>query len=373
MHQVARPLEALTSSIGDRRSFLLGSVVASGHQHDWAAALLLGALPLFGCSGTGRPSRTPPSVPRPIQTAEPVAEPEPNRFADDVAVISGELCDPHRLCDGDQMCRAAGECTEARCGPSRECGPDQIAYCDCDHTTFYAPEGCPGRSFLHRGPCDLFGVDESHPGIPDGDEPFTAQDRTCNAHSDCPSRTPMCLGPPGCGAAFRCQRARGCTRDRVPFCGCDGQTFYASSTCPGQPYLRSGSCETGTVLAEAPVEDPVPHATSPETARQLAAPQRDLRAPPTEINATPRPPASQPAEALAEPNTSVTRTCLTNRDCAAGLVCTGPDGCDQSRHCERPQVRCSRDTQYFCGCDGATFRASMNCPGRAFAHRGSCG
>jgi hypothetical protein len=40
--------------------------------------------------------------------------------------------------------------------------------------------------------------------------------------------------------------------------------------------------------------------------------------------------------------------------------------------CERPAERCNPDTQVFCDCERNTFRASMNCPGQPYAHRGSC-
>jgi len=36
--------------------------------------------------------------------------------------------------------------------------------------------------------------------------------------------------------------ARACTRDLTPFCGCDGATFEAASTCPGRRYARRGAC-----------------------------------------------------------------------------------------------------------------------------------
>jgi hypothetical protein len=41
--------------------------------------------------------------------------------------------------------------------------------------------------------------------------------------------------------------------------------------------------------------------------------------------------------------------------------------------CQRPPPeRCNPDTQVFCDCERNTFRASMNCPGQPYAHRGSC-
>jgi hypothetical protein len=53
-------------------------------------------------------------------------------------------------------------------------------------------------------------------------------------------------------------------------------------------------------------------------------------------------------------------------------VCTGPQGCGMTWTCQRPPARCNPDTQVFCDCERNTFRASMTCPGRPYAHRGSC-
>ena len=36
---------------------------------------------------------------------------------------------------------------------------------------------------------------------------------------------------------------RACTRDRRPYCGCDGETFFSSGSCPGQRYAKAGPCE----------------------------------------------------------------------------------------------------------------------------------
>jgi len=45
---------------------------------------------------------------------------------------------------------------------------------------------------------------------------------------------------------------RPCTRDRRPFCGCDGETFFTSSTCPGQRFVHKGLC------ADDPLDPPLP-------------------------------------------------------------------------------------------------------------------
>jgi len=38
-------------------------------------------------------------------------------------------------------------------------------------------------------------------------------------------------------------RARPCTRDLAVYCGCDGQTFRGSGSCPGRRFAHRGACE----------------------------------------------------------------------------------------------------------------------------------
>jgi hypothetical protein len=54
----------------------------------------------------------------------------------------------------------------------------------------------------------------------------------------------LCQGV-GCGddpPGVCVSRARPCTRDRRPFCGCDGQTFATSSSCVNRRYQHEGPC-----------------------------------------------------------------------------------------------------------------------------------
>ena len=65
----------------------------------------------------------------------------------------------------------------------------------------------------------------------------------CLTHQDCVNG--VCQGQ-GCAdnQPGTCQpKLRRCTRDRRPFCGCDGETFWGSSTCVNQRYLAPGECE----------------------------------------------------------------------------------------------------------------------------------
>jgi hypothetical protein len=54
----------------------------------------------------------------------------------------------------------------------------------------------------------------------------------------------ICEGP-GCleDSPGVCAPAhRPCTRDLRPYCGCDGETFFTSSTCPRQRFEAKGAC-----------------------------------------------------------------------------------------------------------------------------------
>lgn len=63
----------------------------------------------------------------------------------------------------------------------------------------------------------------------------------CVSDSDCPDG--VCEGM-GCGdTAGACRTDYGgCFRDAVDYCGCDGDTFRASSNCPASRYAHRGAC-----------------------------------------------------------------------------------------------------------------------------------
>ena len=143
--------------------------------------------------------------------------------------------------------------------------------------------------------------------------------QACSVASDCASGT--CEGQ-GCGPDMGvCVSAkRMCTMDLVPYCGCDGQTFRASSGCPMRLYEHKGECKTGT-------------------------------------------PAAQPLPAGA--------ACDGNTDCESG-ICEG-QGCGVKQGvCVARNRRCTRDLRPYCGCDGKTFKASGTCPNRRYSKRGPC-
>lgn len=78
---------------------------------------------------------------------------------------------------------------------------------------------------------------------------------SCLTPADC-AEGMVCEGE-GCGddTPGTCQPlTRLCTRDLRPYCGCDGETFQSSGSCPGKRFERRGPCETPKA-ADAPDEE----------------------------------------------------------------------------------------------------------------------
>jgi hypothetical protein len=201
------------------------------------------------------------------------------------------------VCEG-QGCEAGqGVCAESE----RVCTRDLAYFCGCDGETFQGSSSCPGARFESRGPCPQ--------AAPSG--------APCLAGADCESG--VCEGM-GCGddqPGVCAARERGCTRDLRPFCGCDGETFRASSSCPGRRYAHPGPCGTQTRRAEG-------------------------------------------------------ASCLRADECESG-VCEGM-GCgdDQPGTCVSRKRPCTADMRPYCGCDGVTFHGSSTCPGRRYQSRAEC-
>jgi len=141
--------------------------------------------------------------------------------------------------------------------------------------------------------------------------------QSCSSPADCASG--VCEGQ-GCGENMgTCVSSqRMCTTDLVPYCGCDGKSFFASSGCPGRLFERRGECGAA---------------------------------------------AGQPLPAGA--------ACDTGTDCQSG-VCEGM-GCGSGQGvCAAADRICTRDLVAYCGCDGQTFTASGTCSGQRYAKRGAC-
>jgi hypothetical protein len=169
-------------------------------------------------------------------------------------------------------------------------------------------------------------VDPTQPSVPPP-EFQRADGEVCFTGDQCASGT--CEGR-GCGESQpgRCMpRARMCTRDLRTYCGCDGQPFQASGSCPGRRYASTGDCAGG------PPPPPPP------------------------------PPATKKPDGAA---------CLIGDECGSG-VCEG-QGCGSTNpgRCAPRTRACTKDLRMYCGCDGRTFQASGSCPGRRFAKAGAC-
>ena len=130
------------------------------------------------------------------------------------------------VCEGQGWGDGAGRCVSRM----RACTMDIQAYCGCDGATFSASGSCPGARFASRGACTSTAATARPVGAP------------CLAASECDSG--VCEGQ-GCGSdqpGTCAARARGCTRDLRSYCGCDGQTFRASGSCPGQRFSARAAC-----------------------------------------------------------------------------------------------------------------------------------
>lgn len=126
------------------------------------------------------------------------------------------------ICEGQGCGDANGVCVPRE----RMCTRDAQIYCGCDGVEFRASGRCPGRRFAHRGACE-----QAQPK-PDG--------APCMLAAECASG--VCEGE-GCEHAGVCVAAsRPCTKDLRQYCGCDGTTFSASGSCPGQRFASRSAC-----------------------------------------------------------------------------------------------------------------------------------
>ncbi len=362
---------------------------------------------LAACSAAAPPppvQEPEPSAPMVEAVVEAPVEGEPAEPAlEEDATPDGAACEATSECEDGQHCRGPVGCEAPwACGAPRECGTLSVAYCGCDALTFYALEGCPGQPYQHVGPCDELGEE-----IAANDVEEVEGNTLCATDADCRAGY-VCGGVAGCGTFWTCVRRRAarCGRERVPYCSCDGETFAAPVRCPGRPIAHAGDCagdEPEQAVAAAdptptPTEPPPPATTpaAPAATTPAATPARAASppaaapvatAPPASPPSPPEPPAPAsppsppeppaatppgPAQSEPEPAQPSARPCISNRECPRGQVCEGAAGCDTEWFCARPSQRCIADTQYFCGCGGETFLASMTCPGRPHRHRGSC-
>ena len=105
-----------------------------------------------------------------------------------------------------------------------------------DEATAPEPEG-------DASPAKAEPADDAAPPSPKAPSDASVPDGgTCLTSAACASGT--CEGQ-GCtdDAPGTCvPEMRRCTRDRRPYCGCDGETLWGSSTCVNARYERPGIC-----------------------------------------------------------------------------------------------------------------------------------
>jgi len=168
------------------------------------------------------PDQPPPPPPPPSQ-----APPDARDLDKPLLGAVGDPCETGADCD-------SGLCEGQGCGPrqgvcaarDRACTKDLVAYCGCDGRTFSSSGACPGQRFVFKGDCQA----------------KRAEGAPCAESAQCASG--VCEGQ-GCGADALgvCAPARrACTKDRRPYCGCDGKTFYSSGSCPGRRFTAPGEC-----------------------------------------------------------------------------------------------------------------------------------
>lgn len=146
--------------------------------------------------------------------------------------------------------------------------------------------------------------------------PTLPEGRLCDTHADC-GEGMQCEGvgcEPGQGRCVRTDRM--CTRDLAQYCGCDGEQFAGSGTCPGDRYAYRGPCN----------------------------------------------PKREDGEA-----------CIDGRQCKSGMcVGEGLEGCSRDDQGVCGAIACTEDRAIYCGCNNTQFAASGSCPNQQFAHRGPC-
>jgi hypothetical protein len=80
---------------------------------------------------------------------------------------------------------------------------------------------------------------------PDAATPDAGGGEECRADALC-GASQRCSGS-GCFARWTCVPMGACTEDEVEYCGCDGLSFFDSSTCPRRPFMARGPCPTTPV------------------------------------------------------------------------------------------------------------------------------
>ncbi len=135
-------------------------------------------------------------------------------------------------------------------GVPEDCEVRYEGQCYMTSAAACAAASCPTERCLilrtDPGQVDCQPEATSEPGV-GAEEPVSSsagggEGDPCDATTRCAEGL-FCDGAEGCDTPWTCQPMRPCTRDLVTYCGCDGETFQNSGTCPGRPYANRGFCE----------------------------------------------------------------------------------------------------------------------------------
>lgn len=193
-----------------------------------AAVLILSTS--LGCGSSHRPERdgsTPAGDAGPRVDTGPGVDAGPGTT--ECGGFAGLPCAADEWCDFPDGSFCGGDDSTGICRPR----PD-----GCD--LVYDPVcGCDGMTHGNACGANMAGTDVQSVG-------------ECGGATECTNAMPctggsICSGS-SCASTWTCVfSAMPCTDDAAPYCGCDGTTFYDSSTCPLQPFAHRGEC--GTVIS----------------------------------------------------------------------------------------------------------------------------
>jgi hypothetical protein len=135
--------------------------------------------------------------------------------------FGGSACAATEFCDYPEgaFCGAADE--------TGVCTPRPVV-CDDEFDPVCA---CDGMTYSNACEAQVAGYDVSSRGA-------------CDTPTDCEGCGGACVGT-SCDGPWMCDPTVACTDDIAPWCGCDGVTFFGSSTCPTEPWAHRGECEGG--------------------------------------------------------------------------------------------------------------------------------